>query len=302
MRTAKMILRKVLNPPKWILISVPPIVFSALIFIFATDRTESMAAYPIYGLSAYSFLIWTISAPRLLRKIKAGIINSKAIKKIADTEIGSRYLSDMAFRGSTGIYQGMAVNFLYALFRVIAGIRYASVWFVSMAAYYLVLGALRSCLVFSYRHRKKYGLSYEYRCYHRTAWLLFLLNIPMGGMIILMIRTNAGYIYPGYVIYLSALYTFYTMILSVINLVKFRKIGSPILSAAKVLNLVASMMSILGLQTAMISQFSEGDTNFRRLMNTITGSVVYGSVIIIAVYMLIYSAKKQRKEISCEQV
>lgn len=302
MKKAKMILRNTLNPPKWILIPVPLIVFSALIFIFATDRTESTVAYPIYGLSAYSLVIWIISAPRLLREIKTGIMNSKAIKKIADTKIGGRYLSDMAFRGSVGIYQGMAVNFLYLLFRVIAGIRYASVWFISMAAYYLVLGALRSYLIFCYRRRKKYGLSHEYRCYRRTAWFLFLLNIPMGGMIILMIRTNAGYAYPGYVIYLSALYTFYTMILSVINLAKFRKIGSPILSAAKVLNFVASMMSILGLQTAMISQFSERDTNFRRLMNTITGGSVYGIVIIIAVYMLIYSAKKRREEVRCEQV
>ena len=302
MKMTKMILRKALYPPKWILITVPPVVFFALIFIFATDRTESTAAYPIYGLSAYSLVIWIISAPRLFREIKTGIMNSKTVKKIADTKIGGRYLSDMAFRGSVGIYQGMAVNFLYLLFRIITGIRYASVWFISIAIYYLVLGTLRSYLIFSYRRRKKYGLSYEYRCYRRTARLLFLLNIPMGGMIVLMIRTNAGYTYPDYVIYMSALYTFYTMILSIINLMKFHKIGSPILSAAKVLNFIASMMSILGLQTAMIAQFSEGDTNFRRLMNTITGGSVYGIVIIIAVYMLIHSAKKRREEVRCEQV
>lgn len=170
----------------------------------------------------------------------------------------------MAFRGSVGIYQGAAVNFLYLLFRIIAGIRYASVWFISIAAYYLVLGGLRSYLIFSYRRRRKYGISYEYRCYRRTAWLLFLLNIPMGGMIILMIQTNAGYTYPGYVIYLSALYTFYTMILFIVNLVKFRRIGSPILFAAKALNFVASMMSILGLQTAMIARFSKEGTDYRR--------------------------------------
>lgn len=300
MKKARMVLRKALYPPKPILISVPPIVFTALIFIFAADKTESTAAYFIYGLSAYSLAIWIIAALRLFKQIKTAVINSKIMKKIADSKIGGRYLSDTAFRGSVSIYQGTAVNFLYVLFRIVTGIRYASVWFISMAAYYLVLGSLRSYLIFNY-HRKK-GLSYEYRCYHRTAWLLFLLNIPMGGMIILMIRVNAGYTYPGYVIYLSAMYTFYTMILSIVNLVKFRRLGSPILSAAKVLNFVASMMSILGLQTAMIAQFSKGDTSFRRLMNTVTGSCVYTAVIIIAVYMLIYSAKKQKEEIYREQV
>lgn len=81
---------------------------------------------------------------------------------------------------------------------------------------------------------------YEYGCYRRIAWFLFLLNIPMGGMILLMVKTNSGFSYPGYIIYLSALYTFYTMGMSINNLVKYRKLGSPILSAAKVLNFVSA--------------------------------------------------------------
>ena len=95
----------------------------------------------------------------------------------------------------------------------------------------------------------------KYRCYRKTALLLFLLNIPIGGMIVLMVRTNSGFTYPGYIIYLSALYTFYTLILSIINLVKFHELGDLILSVAKVLNFISAMMSVLGLQTAMISRF-----------------------------------------------
>lgn len=62
-------------------------------------------------------------------------------------------------------------------------------WFISMAVYYLVLGILRLYLIYSYRHRSP---ELESRCYRRTAWMLFLLNIPMGGMIVLMVRTNSG--------------------------------------------------------------------------------------------------------------
>ena len=112
---------------------------------------------------------------------------------------------------------------------------------------------------------------------------------PMGGMIVLMVPTDSGYSYPGYVTYLSALYTFYTIILAIVNLVTFRKLGSPILSAAKVLNFVAALMSLLGLQTAMIPQFSTEGENFRRLMNAITGGGVWFSVILTAVYMLLHS-------------
>ena len=109
----------------------------------------------------------------------------------------------------------------------------------------------------------------------------------VGGMIVLMVRTNSGFTYPGYIIYLSALYTFYTMITVVVNVVKFRKSGSPILSAAKILNFISAMMSILGLQTAMISRFSENGDNYRKTMNAITGGFVYCIVIFVAVFMLI---------------
>ena len=149
-------------------------------------------------------------------------------------------------------------------------------------------GIMRLSLALSYRNRNTKS---ELRCYRRTARLLFLLNIPMGGMIVLMVLTDSGYSYPGYVIYLSALYTFYTVILAIVNLVKFRKLGSPILSAAKVLNFVAALMSLLALQTAMISQFSTEGEAFRRMMNAITGGGVWFSVILIAVYMLLRSRK-----------
>ena len=175
----------------------------------------------------------------------------------------------------------MTVNFLYVLFHIVVGIRYTSVWFISMAVYYLVLGILRLFLILSYRNR--YDID-ELRCYRRTAWLLFLLNIPMGGMIILMVLTNSGYSYPGYAIYISAMYTFYTMIGSIINLIKFRKFGSPILSAAKVLNFIAALMSVLGLQTAMIAQFGAESDSFRKMMNAITGGVIWLVVILIAVW------------------
>ena len=242
-----------------------------------------MPAYMIYCMSAYCLTIWVLPLPRLFRKAKANMIH-----RLTGTVFGEKYIGDLAFRGSVSIYQGMMVNFLYVMFRIFVGIRYASVWFLTIAIYYLLLGIMRLSLILSYRNR---NMKSELRCYRRTAWLLFLLNIPMGGMIVLMVLTDSGFSYPGYVIYLSALYTFYTIILAIAHLVEFRKLGSPILSAAKVLNFVAALMSLLGLQTAMISQFSTEGENFRRMMNAITGGGVWFSVILIAVYMLLHSRK-----------
>lgn len=291
-------------PPVWVLIGVPPVTYAALIFIFAVNKTESGPAYLIYFMSAYSLVILTAQLPYMagrIRRLKLFILNkSRLVGKIMSVPSGKRYLLDPEFRGSISIYQGMAVNFLYMLFRIAAGIRYTSVWFISMAVYYMMLGLLRAYLIRSYCRRESEGLEYEYRCYRNTAWLLFLLNIPMGGMIVLMVNANSGFFYPGYIIYISALYTFYTMIMSAVNLVKFRKIGSPILSASKVLNFVSAMMSILGLQTAMISRFSSDGEGYRKMMNAVTGGCVYGAVIVIAVYMLIHTAVIKKKVMESE--
>lgn len=164
-----------------------------------------------------------------------------------------------------------------------------------MAVYYLALGSIRLFLARSCRR----DIAKEVRCYRLTAWSLFLLNIPMGGMIVLMAAADNGYSYPGYVRYI---YTFYTMIMSVVNLARYLRLGSPVLSAAKALNFIAALMSVLGLQTAMIAEFSAEDDGFRRLMNSITGAAVWVTVIVTAVYMLIRSSKMKREVDTAEQV
>lgn len=292
MKKALAIFNKLLRPPKWVLLLASPVVFAALIAIFLTGQNNSALAYLIYGLSAYCLTILIFPLPKRIRNAKSSVM-----RRINRTAFGGRYINDLAFRGSVSIYQGMTVNFLYVLFRIVVGIRYTSMWFISMAVYYLVLAVLRLSLILNYRHKSK---TVELRCYRWTAWLLFLLNLPMGGMILMMVLTNSGYSYPGYVIYLSAMYTFYTLVTSVINLVRFRRLGSPILSAAKVLNFIAALMSILGLQTAMIAQFSVESDSFRKTMNAITGGVIWLCVILTAVYMLRRSRKMQSEVKSVE--
>jgi len=157
MRRGRVILGKLLRPPKMILRAVPPASFAALIYVFAAGRTESGLAYPIFLLSAYSLTVWLANLPGLARRVKAAAVNSGPVQKVLASKLGKRYLRDTAFRGGVSIYRGMAANLAYALFRAAVGVRYRSVWFVSLAVYYLALGCMRAYLAF---------------CRRRTAWLL----------------------------------------------------------------------------------------------------------------------------------
>ena len=297
MKSAKMIFKKMLCPPLPLLILVPLLSFAALIFIFVSGNTDGASAYGIYCMSAYSLTVWVIALPKLVRRMHTAFDNSKTVQRLIGSEIGTKYLNDPEFRGNVGILLSMTVNFLYVIFRIAAGIFFASAWFISMAVYYSVLGGLRAYLIICSRKRTP---ETELRCYRRTARMLFLLNIPMGIMIMFTVFTDSGYSYPGYVIYLSAIYAFYAMTASVVNLVKFRRHGGPLLSAAGVLNFISAMMSILGLQTAMLSRFSEDGEETCRTMNAVTGGFVCTAVVVIAVYMLMHSKRTERKAIGVE--
>lgn len=93
-----------------------------------------------------------------------------------------------------------------------------------------------------------------------------------------------------------ALYTFYAVITAVINVVKFRKYGSPVMSAAKIINLTAALVSLLSLETAMLSQFGDpDDLVFRQYMTAITGAGVCAVVLGMAVYTIIQTTIQIRK-------
>ena len=86
--------------------------------------------------------------------------------------------------------------------------------------------------------------------------------------------------------------------MAVINVVRYRKYHSPVMSAAKAINLAAALVSMLSLETAMLSQFDDGSTGpyFRQIMIGFSGGAVCASVVGMGVYMLIQSTTQLRKE------
>lgn len=293
----KKIIHKLLYPPKWTILIGAPVVYVALVYKLIHGQSNDGLAYVIYFLSAYYLVVLAMLIPNLVSTAKRILKHSRVLQKIINSQTGSKYLTDLVFRGSVSIYRGMIMNFLYMIFRTVIGICYASVWSVSIAVYYLALGAIRLFLITRNRqHNKKIAI----KSYRQTGWFLLLLNIPMGAMILLMVITDSGFSYPGYAIYLSAMYTFYTVIIAIINLVKFCKLNNPILSAAKIINFVTAIMSVLGLQTAMITQFRVENDNYRSIMNAYTGSAVWIIVIITALYMLVHYKKLEKEVTSLE--
>lgn len=117
------------------------------------------------------------------------------------------------------------------------------------------------------------------------------MNQALAVIVAIVVKQNKGFEYAGFLIYVMAFYAFYAVITSVINVVKYRKYGSPVMSAAKVINLTAALVSMLSLETAMLAQFGEDDAMFRQMMTSATGAGVCIIVLGMAVFMIAKSTR-----------
>lgn len=210
--------------------------------------------------------------------------------------MGSRFLEDAVFRSEIILNCGLIVNLLYAALNLFSGIRYRSTWFIALAFYYALLSAMRAMLA-RYVHRRTVGenISAEFQRYRACGIILLLMNQALVGIIVYMVTQDRGFSYPGLMIYAMAMYAFYITITAAINVVKYRKHGSPVMSAAKVVSLTAALVSMLSLETAMLSQFGDGEQEFRRIMLAASGGIVCAIVLTMAIYMIARSTKQLKK-------
>lgn len=280
-----------LPPLPTVLISLPSFI---LVFYCLSMEIDGAIAYISYGLSAYATVITVTGFTRIVRAVRRGIGNIPLVKKLLAHPLGGRYMTDVAFRTKLSLYISFFINLLYIVMKMVSGIYYRSAWFVALSFYYILLAVMRFLLL---RHvnRKAVGTDMlsEWRRYRLCGIVLLLMNQALAGIVLFIVHQNRGYDYPGFLIYAMAAYTFYITIIAVINLVKFRKHGSPILSAAKAINLVAAMVSMLSLTTAMLAQFGGNDkADFRRIMTGAVGGGVCVIVLGMAVFMIIRATKK----------
>lgn len=290
----KKILKRIFFLPSvWtFLISIPS--YGLVIYALVCENVKPEVAYLAYFLSAYAFVItitWIIGS---VHWVRTGIENHPFAKKVLAVPFLNRCMNERVFRAKVSLYSGFLINLLYAGIKLFSGVCYKSVWFITLAVYYILLAVMRFSILHHVRRQEKIGndQSAQWRRYRLCGIILLFMNWALTGIIVLVIHQNSGFEYPGVLIYVMALYAFYATITAVINIVKFRKYGSPVLSAAKAINLTAALVSMLSLETAMITQFGAADDEgFRQMMMSATGFAVNAIVLGMAVYMIVHATK-----------
>lgn len=281
-------LQKLLYPNwKWIIVSV--LLGGTLQFIaFFKNMTETPLAYVSYVLSAYALIVVCLF---LAKNLKGNIKTLEHL--VHQNKHVHRYLTDAPFKTHVSLYFSLVLNLIFAAIKLIYGIHYRSVWFGTLAVYYIMLSLLRFLLLHSVNQNGIGAkLISEYRRYRLCGIILLLMNIVLTGEVILVVQKNESFSYPGYLIYVVALYAFYNIITAVRDVIKYRKYRSPVMAAAKTVKLVTALVSMLALETAMLTQFNEEKgPEFQHMMTGVTGGCVCFLVLLIAVVMIIRSTR-----------
>lgn len=295
----KEILRKTLFLPSLPTVLIAIFGFGFVIVISALKIEIRALKYLSYISSAYALTITITGFPHYIAFAKAAkrrMMKSRPMKKFRHTAFGKRFFGDVRFRTELWLYGSLFINFLYIAIKLFSGIYYRSVWFISLAVYYIFLAVMRFILLHKSKNGTVITMETELKRYRLCGIMLLIMNQALAGIVIFIVYQNKGFDYPGTLIYAMAMYSFYSIITAVINLVKFRKHGSPLLSAAKVISFVAAMVSVLSLETAMLARFgTDNDFEFRHLMTGLTGGGVCIIVIAVAVFMLWKSARELKK-------
>lgn len=267
-----------------------------LVYAMIFTPTESVIAIISYVLAAYTLTIWCCRIPYLINFFK---------KFKTENKYAKHWFEDDRLRMNVSLYGSLAWNTVYAVFQLGLGFYHSTFWYYSLAGYYISLAVMRFFLV---RHTSKSNLGEKIKeelIRYRTCGIIFLvMNLSLSLIIFFMVYWNRTFYHHEITTIAMAAYTFTSLTLAVINSIKFRKHNSPVYSASKNISLAAACVSMLTLESTMLTTFSDGtmDLTTRRIMIGVSGGVISFFIIAMAIYMIVQSSKKLkliRTEKSC---
>ena len=285
--------KKLLFPPVLLMVILVIISAVALTLIFVKGMEESIPAYIVYVLAFYTLTVVTIFCAMVLPKQYSTIK-----QKIYDNPLGNRYMTDRAFRTGLSLSVSFLISMLYVGINLWSWHMLHSWWFMVLAVYYVIMAVMRYLLV-RYVRIQKIGTDIlsEWKRSRICAYILLLINLSLSGAVLMILYQHRGYDYPGMMIYVMAMYTFYALTISIVDIVKYRKMGSPIMSTAKIVSLSAALVSMLNLETAMFAQFgtdmAQQDQN---LMIMLTGAGISITVVTLSVILIAKATIEIRRE------
>ena len=281
--------KALLFPHIAIMILLVPVATVLLVGSMVFVGTESVIAYISYVLAAYTLTVWCFKIPYLIKYFKTFKDENKYARKWQD---------DMRLRVNVSLYGSLAWNALYGVFQLWLGFYHHTFWFYSFGVYYICLAIMRFFLVM---HTRRYtvgeAMKTELVKYRACGWVFLVMNLALALIVFFMLYWNRTFQHHMITAIAMAAYTFTSFTMAIINIVKYRKYNSPVLSASKAISFAAACVSMLTLTSTLLTAFSDGtmDVASQKFMLGSVGIAVIVIVITMAISMIWRSTKKLKE-------
>ena len=282
--------KALLFPHIAIMIILIPIATVLLVGSMVFIGTESVIAYISYVLATYTLTIWCFKIPTLIKFFKTFKNENKYAR---------RWQDDTRLRVNVSLYGSLAWNALYGIFQLWLGFYHHTFWFYSLGAYYICLAVMRFFLV---RHTRKYApgekMQAELMKYRACGIVFLVMNLSLALIIFFMVYWNRTFEHHMITAITMAAYTFTALTTAIVNVIKYRKYNSPVYSASKAISLAAALVSMLTLESTMLTTFGDGTmtaTTQKWLLGA-TGGAISALIVATAIYMIVVGTKKLKNE------
>ena len=273
-----------LYPHIAVIIFLFPIAVAFLVLSLIYFEAESILAILSYLLAFYVLLIVGFRMPKIFNFFKTFKRENKYAKK---------YFNDVQLRINISLYGTLIWNVAFAIFQLALGFYHKSFWFYSMFAYYVMLGVMRFFLV---NHTRRYKANEKTKIEIKKSifcgWLLVFMNLALAVIILFMVVFNKTFYHHMITTFVIAAYTFFTFIIAIINLIRYRKYKSHIYTSAKIISLIAGSVSMLTLERIMLTTFGTAESQlFSQIILPITGFAVISFAVTMATIMIVKGNK-----------
>lgn len=205
-----------------------------------------------------------------------------------------RYLTVGQFRAGFSLYLSLCLNLAHACLQAFQWYHQKDRWFVILAGYYTILSVMRFLLAgYVRRHTIGADPTAEWKRGRICGWILLLVNLTLSAAVGMMLLKNRGYHYGAYSIYAIALYTFYAVIHALREIWKGRHLRSPVVTTGKVVSLSAALVSLLNLESGMLSQFGPDLSSFTKGLYILLTGIGVSVIILTLSGTLIARATKE---------
>ena len=281
--------KALLFPHIAIMILLVPIATVLLVVSMVFIGTESVISYISYVLAAYTLTVWCFKIPKIIKYFKTFKDENKYAR---------RWQDDTRLRVNVSLYGSLAWNALYGLFQLWLGFYHHTFWFYSLGAYYICLGVMRFFLA---RHTTRYApgerLQTEIKKYRACGIVFLVMNLALALIIFFMVYWNRTFEHHMITAIAMAAYTFTALTTAIINVIKYRKYNSPVFSASKAISLAAALVSMLTLESTMLTTFGDGTMTVvaQKWMLGATGGAISVLIVATAIYMIVGGTKKLKQ-------